>query len=327
MRANPFQNFDFKTSPLRVLTYNTHLFKGSTAPVGAVITSVASQNILNLGFGGAYQKGLDRVLYDDQNRGLELAKYLRNSGAHIIGLQEVWSSEMVHLIETQLSDLYTYTWSPAKAMLDLKVSSGLLLLSRFPIFDTKITKYSHLHGDCSWANKGVASATVQIPCGGFLLPLRMVMTHAGTDVGGPSLPHMKTLAESVSDIKYPSILLGDFNVNSAAYDLMDSILASQQCKDTYKTVHPSLGSQGDTVDLQTNKLDQFFRAIPGSLESGADRIDYQYFKQGLGFKLVPVTAKVFRDWKYHSSTKRDRDEEMDVSDHYPLQCEYQLEVI
>lgn len=304
---------------LKVLTYNTHLFEGSNATLGAVITTVFSGKSLDLGPIAAYQKGLDRVLYDDGNRSIELVKYLRGYGADLIALQEVWSNKMVSFISDSLKDIYPFFWSPEEDTLDLKVSSGLLLLSKFPIGGCTVTKYHDLHGDCSWANKGVLQATVFLPFGGLYLPIRVCVTHAGTNVGGPGLPNMKQLAGTMEGVKYPAILLGDFNVQSHQNQEMNEILQNVGCTDAYKTVHPELGPLANTVDKTQNKLDQFFTAIPGSLNTGADRIDYIYIKQGIGIILVPTKAEVIRDWQYGS-------DQMDVSDHYPVCCEFQLKM-
>ncbi|HUU16379.1 MAG TPA: endonuclease/exonuclease/phosphatase family protein [Sedimentisphaerales bacterium] len=111
----------------------------------------------------------------------------------------------------------------------------------------------------------------------------------------------------------PAIMMGDFNVHASKYGIMDQLFRKAGAVDAYIEVHGT-GEGGETIDWYNNKLLAHFHP-----EQPPSRIDYVYVKQtGAGLKLIPTEAHVIRNWKYG-------DDNMDLSDHYPLVVKFRLE--
>ena len=126
----------------------------------------------------------------------------------------------------------------------------------------------------------------------------------------------------------PAIMMGDYNVGTSHYGIMDAIFEQSGAFDAYKKIHGAHLDGGETVDLHNNRLMQVTN--PGKdpsdpnvylRENNYDRIDYVYVKEaGDGWELVPVGAHVIRDWKYDDG----KEPNMDLSDHYPVMVKLQM---
>ncbi|MHC4086226.1 MAG: right-handed parallel beta-helix repeat-containing protein [Planctomycetota bacterium] len=112
----------------------------------------------------------------------------------------------------------------------------------------------------------------------------------------------------------PAIMMGDFNVHTEKYGIMDQLFGKAGAVDAYAEIHgPGVG--GDTADWYKNDLMQYFHP-----EHSPDRIDYVYVKQtGGGRRLVPTDAYVIRDWQWQYGTY-----DIDLSDHYPLVVKFEM---
>jgi endonuclease/exonuclease/phosphatase family metal-dependent hydrolase len=118
----------------------------------------------------------------------------------------------------------------------------------------------------------------------------------------------------------PAIMMGDFNIHRSKYGIMDQLFRKAGAMDAYVEVHGT-GEGGETVDWFKNRLakEHFWLDEDPADPDLVDRIDYVYVKQsGAGLKLIPTEAYVMRDWKYG-------DDNMDLSDHYPLVVKFRLE--
>jgi len=121
----------------------------------------------------------------------------------------------------------------------------------------------------------------------------------------------------------PAIMMGDFNVHATKYPIMDTIFSLAGARDAYVAVHGKNLENAETLDVPSNKLALHFDPEKTSrTESSFDRIDYIYVKEsGTGFRLIPVEARVIRDWKYDDGAVPD----MDLSDHYPLAVKFRIQ--
>lgn len=144
-------------SGLTVLTYNTHLFKGSTAVLGATAT-------------------LKDVVFDDDDRSKHIASRLEKSGADIVALQEVWDFKRQDWFKDRLKSTYPYSYRASawtgrfgpkeKDILREigKTTSGLVLLCKYKLKDLKFHPFPDERTskrDEHWATKGVITATVE----------------------------------------------------------------------------------------------------------------------------------------------------------------------
>jgi len=301
---------------IKILTYNTHLFGGSNMEIPAPFLP-------------------DPVIFEDDHRASEIAAKLETCGADIVALQEVWAYERQSWFAHRLRSAYPFSYFPRSVLepLDPRLTSGLVLLSKWPLTDQGFVEFRDLHGDDAWAKKGVVSATAvfdRLPTFPCFANFRAGTSHAGTDMGGETQPNIQQIVEATIHHDSPAIMMGDFNVHRSKYAVMDRIFAASGARDVYRMVHGESLQGSETIDLLNNRLDQTFspRADPQDRSEGHfDRIDYVYMKGApLGpvfSALAPDGAYVIRDWKYSSRAKGAG---MDLSDHYPVVATFSISV-
>ncbi len=184
--------------------------------------------------------------YKDARLEVFINEYLQNYD--IICLQELFSmasSRTKKLIKEGKERGYAYSATLEGSWKTLKpIDSGLVLLSKYPIFERDsivFTKGSDIDG---WSTKGVLSAVIDIPTGpsSAPLPILVLTTHlqAEYDVKNPSYLEIQLdqLRETREFLKkkhtqYPTcpiILCGDFNINARSKPDASSLDAS----DSYK---------------------------------------------------------------------------------------------
>ncbi len=205
-----------------------------------------------------------------------------------------------------------------------KLTDGLLLLSKYPIDNAAFQAFPldrAKDANDRLARKGVITATIAFPNG---LRLRVGVTHANVDIGGPGQPDLADLASWTtaggSDTG-PAIMMGDFNVSDigregADYRKMADIFAGVGALDAYRQAN---NHSGVTVSWAANPLMQVFYPGASAEQKKPQCIDHVFYRPGgSGFTIKPAAAKVITDWKYPHKTKQKTVESWDVSDHYPV---------
>jgi endonuclease/exonuclease/phosphatase family metal-dependent hydrolase len=156
-------------------------------------------------------------------------------------------------------------------------------------------------------------------------PTRVLLKRIGDDgLGWGDLNQLEDIriirdATIADDNGPPAIMMGDLNVHYWNYGIMNEIFRKAGAVDAYIEVHgTSIG--GETINWHANKLMQWFTRNTGQAENTkVARIDYVYVKRsGSGSWLNPTDAYVIRDWTY-------RADNLDLSDHYPLVVEFNLQ--
>lgn len=235
-------------------------------------------------------------------------------------MEEVWAYARKKWFAKELEGIYPFHYYPCENWFDLRSTCGLVLLSKWRLEKTKFTRFRNLHGDDAWSKKGVITATVE-DCPTSSCALRVGISHAGTDTGGPGQPNIRQIVQEIKANEIPAIMMGDFNVHKSNYQTMNNIFNSIGAVDAFREVHKNYVNGEETTDLQENRLNQIFspKKDPNDRgEGNLDRIDFVYVKQsGAGLKLLPKDAYVIRDWKYQSERGL-----MDLSDHYPLMVKF-----
>lgn len=300
---------------ITVLTYNTHLFKDSSAEVGFFFSNVA-QNVKHFffqkGFLGLFtgQYGRKRtapLVFDDDNRARLIADRIRASGADIVGLQEVWSYRRQQWFCRELASVYPYCFYPPHPRWALRTTSGLVLLSKYRLTDVSFSAFPRegrpFFHDENWASKGVVTATVEACPGGPTF--RIGISHACTDAGGPSQPNIRQLAsQTTANHTGPAIMMGDLNVRDdrgegrGEYATMTGIFAAVGAIDSYLQVHGADTKNAYTVDKEENLLHLLF-TTRRRVQDAKVRLDYVFVREpGAGWRLTPGQAEVIRDWTY-----------------------------
>ena len=248
---------------ITVLTYNTHLFEGSRAQLPGVPFSAI--------FKGKY------FILDDEKRQTQIEEDIRNCGADIVALQEVWADHRQTRLWNKLKDVYPYYFVAPQSenITDLTKTgylntSGLVLLSKYKfIGEPKFFEFdrSAFQANCGrikplkekakcWQNnindmqeylarKGFITATVELRSGGPTIRLGISQTATGHDM--EMVDAEKIAAETArgetggSVIDSPAIMMGDFNVHARAegqFDRLKKNFAKYDAVDAYREVHP-----------------------------------------------------------------------------------------
>lgn len=225
---------------ISVLSYNTHL-----CGVSGMEFFGTGGKIFGKGRGAAQP-----MAYLDRQRADLICNRIKDLNPDIVALQEVWDLSLLKSIHDGLKDLYSHCFAPKgvnttkllkqiptilrrligtnrlrKIVKPFSVGCGLMLLSKFPLEECTFSSFptGTLAGDDQWALKGVIACTVATPEGG----VRVGITHAGTNCGGPELPHIQLLIDKTMCANgRPSIMMGDLNVHwdSDNYILMNDRL-------------------------------------------------------------------------------------------------------
>ncbi len=338
---------------VKVLTYNCHLFKGSTG-------------------GRLFPK---KVLFEDDIRRGRLIELLRTSEADVVGLQEIWARDAQRKVKSELADRFPYIHTTnfahsSKAGV-LGNTAGLMVLSKYPLDDVGFWRFRRLNGEDGWSSKGVLAGTLRIreaegggeTGGGYFV--RLGVTHTGTDTGhATDMPHVKEMMASTCLERFlpknrrlmqppplesvrrragnlalrpqPAIMLGDFNVNAVAkaghegdpapYDILANLMSDWRgvgAVDAMAFLHDDLREyevvNGETPGYAAGANDQAGNALAKHFAGACrppTRLDYFFVKRaGEGCTITPDSAEVLRDWTYESKRWC---EAPAVSDHYPM---------
>jgi len=343
---------------LKILTYNTHLFKGSNA--------------------AAAQPSLVQM---DDERASEILRKVVETGADIVCLEEVWSLNFQHEVTRRFAQEYPYFyiapdntvktqwwedwlnwvlpvllmgvtggWSiyymignivaagqgynSLSEMLrnSLSNTSGLLLASRFPLNNVEFTMYEGLHGDDQLAKKGVIAFTALVAAERDIpLSLRVGMTHCPTDIGD-ALRVIETVAapKAMQDDHLDRILLGDFNLhrtNDSEYSRLNGVvMGASDITEKYLPKMADSYTDWQFGNSLTWLIDR--QREPRAPSAGQDRIDYVYFAPRTGGSpfLRSTKVSVFHDWEldYEFNAFGKTFEKLTLSDHYPVLAEFEI---
>jgi endonuclease/exonuclease/phosphatase family metal-dependent hydrolase len=266
---------------LRVLTYNTHLIEGSNIEAGA------------------WWADKKPVVFHDDPRHAQIIRKILDSGADVVAIEEVWSSDRMDRFKNDLHSVYPHyirgTTGPAT-----KAGSGIILVSKHPITDWNFVEFKDPQGsEDKWASKGLLWATIEV---GFT-NMRVGMTHAWTDAGGAECTNIQNLIQETlngSGSSMPGVLMGDFNIhrmgNITKYTKLNQLMSDAGATDSWITVHsPDASAASATDDQVDNTLAQFFS--PDRDTPAPDCIDYIYLRHTATQTLRPISAEVLRTWK------------------------------
>jgi hypothetical protein len=150
------------------------------------------------------------------------------------------------------------------------------------------------------------------------------------------MEQIRMIAEETIVSGLPAVMVGDFNVDASGYPFMDSIFRRAGARDAYVAVNPGtvdyahrkqyseMAEAAATSNNVVNQLAQIFtprfktKFTERERYLWVKRLDYAYVaEQGTGFRLVPVEARVIKDWKYGAG--------LDLSDHYPILARFRIQ--
>ena len=220
--------------------------------------------------------GLPGVLLQKPKRMKLLEETLPTEMADIIILNETFAARTRPVV--MLKEYPYRAFGPGKS--GAKISSGVVILSKFPIVETETIKYSQCAGMDCLANKGAVRARLDVPDVG---KVDVVGTHLSSD-GKDSLRSAQLeevfalLERAQGDV--PVLFGGDFNFHSetAPYSDMVGGMGFRDLHAEYRARHPELDSIswfGFTYDPDRNSNLNWQAPF-----SRAERLDYIWAKDG-----------------------------------------------
>ena len=152
----------------------------------------------------------------------EIINYLKKSDFDLVVLQEVFDIQMKNKLAKQLVNTYPYIQLPIKKGFGIKLSNGIMILSKYPIKYKTHIRFKDSKGTDRMAQKGCVLIGVNINNKEWLI--------AGT--------HLNSASQEIRDLQYkqlqkelikpylsdtvPYILAGDLNTtkNTSSFDRM-----------------------------------------------------------------------------------------------------------
>lgn len=226
-------------------------------------------------------------------RAREIGKWLADSDADVVALQEAWNEPAVRALIDQTSDEFPYYVGDQPGRFGFKlVSGGMLLLSKWPIASVRSMTYDDCYGfDCR-AAKGAIDAVIQLNDSSRI---HVVTTHldAGEEVKDrrSRTSQLAQLRQFISDIDqngHPILITGDFNINSLAGDtefdrLVDILDVQDYHVENPSTINceletsifceePAIPKRLDYI-FARNRDNRLIRAETLHLKHATDRID------------------------------------------------------
>jgi endonuclease/exonuclease/phosphatase family metal-dependent hydrolase len=235
--------------------------------------------------------GLPGALLQKPKRMGLIERELPKLGADILILNEAFHAKTRPIA---LLKEYPYrTFGPGKS--GVNISSGVVLLSRYPILKEARVKYSQCAGMDCLSNKGAVYAQIQVPDVG---PVQVIGTHLNAD-GRDSL-RSRQLEEafdlySPEEDSGPMVLAGDLNFHSESGPYSDLVVQAQfrDVHAEYRALHGALASIpwfGFTYDPNRNKNLQWLKPFVR-----AERLDYIWIKDSACVDLAVRESKMAFD--------------------------------
>lgn len=285
-REAPLPPSQHGIADLRILNYNVHALPGA------------------LGGGKDNRKRLrqiGRLLAEQRAAG---------TAPHLVAIQEGFNELTEQLVSAAG---YPYrAYGPGKK--GLRTSSGLIILSEYPIRQV----FSEVYNDCvsfdCWSRKGIMAAEIEIP--DLPVPLMFFNTHLNSDPDGdPTVSKKKTqeirirqiaqlrrFVDATSTHWTPVLIGADFNVRVGTPDYLAILLASAWSDGVESCIRQS-GCTGD----------------PHPEEYWKQTLDFQFYQSAI-FLDSQILMK-----PDHFETQFEEDYRGEpLSDHLGLKMHYQL---
>lgn len=244
-------------------------------------------------------------------RAQQIGSYLKNSDYDVIVFQEAFHSKARKIIGQQLNPLFPYSAGPAnRQTFSLSTNSGLWILSKYPISQSKAIKFTNRCGIDAFSRKG--ALLVELDVNGK--KVQVVDTHLQSC--GPEWIRQSQCVELSNKMLIPlqkngvpQIVCGDFNINKYADLDYACMLQNLDVID-----EDFVSDQKFTYDHEQNDL------IKQSKFKIKDLIDYIFVKTNKSQTFVQQKKIKIIQSEWHMKHK-------DLSDHYAIEAVIQLQDI
>ena len=192
------------------------------------------------------------IMNDGQmDRVPEIGHYLKNSGADVLVLQEVFHSRARRALKNQLKDIYPYQTKKGPVSW-LGIPSGVVFFSKMPIVKEKVISFSFSKGADRLAKKGAILVTFEK--NGQEISILGTHLQAGSDLSRKKIRNaqINQISNLVNNIDSNKILIyaGDFNIQNKS-----NMFA--KLKNKLKSNNPQLNKssvRSETANFQDNNL-------------------------------------------------------------------------
>jgi endonuclease/exonuclease/phosphatase family metal-dependent hydrolase len=202
-----------------------------------------------------------------------IRKKLPSFEADIIALQEAFTDRA--RVSSKAKGYSFKAYGPKASFLNF--SSGLVIMSKYPIIETKTIKFNQCQGWDCFANKGVLFARVLID--GDELDVYATHLNAEGEDEGPRNDQLRDFIDFVKENSTgrEAIFLGDFNFTDRSF--LHQMFTSE------------LGVLDSHLEFITDNPDLPDDVITGSTSSSGNRIDYIFVTPNLPVEKVEVVLK------------------------------------
>jgi hypothetical protein len=242
----------------------------------------------------------------DTFRYAEAMKAIEGINPDFVVLEEVFSHKGKKAFH---SENYPYEVRGPRAFPRL-TSSGLRILSKYPVLRSAQTTFSHCVGDDCLSHKGAVIMLAQLPNGKTINILATHTNSRGDDsVRISQLNQIKLLIDTYADPNSPLIMTGDFNFGpkSASYQYM---METIQGKDTWLETHAPT-EHGITYDAFKNSYAHDY-CISTHDNMIVDRIDFMIYRSTETNPIKPISSSVI----FNQAPL--------YSDHYGLEADFEI---
>lgn len=239
---------------------------------------------------------------DQHKRADMIAEVLDKSGADIIILQEVFMEKIRKKWWSRLSASYPYESGKPQGGNAFKGSSGVWILSKYPLENLRFIKYSDCKGSDCFSKKGAYLFSVQKNGHSVYI--------AGTHVqSGPAMEtrqeQFRQLAAETQSVPadVPLLFVGDLNTDLYATDEYEAMLRLLDAKDG------SANGEKYSYSAENDLAKRFFGEASSCLDYLLVRDKTQKISS-IKRTIHKFTSVSFGSHKF-----------IDLSDHYALKCE------
>lgn len=347
---------EFIAPNLTLVTYNTHLFKGSIAERAA-------------------EKVGKTVIFEDASRMEKICLKLNTLDADIVCLQEVWGTDYQKQIKSKLSGKYPHIYivpdvgtSTGDAVLNslfntLSGTSGLMVASKFPIVGSYFKMYEdpnpsanlqvQIEREDSWAKKGVCVLVLEanVPGVGRPFLLRVATTHSFTGLANGEAAYCSEVAadycfNGFNDghrsfgirrpfdgggiiLEYeggefsfdentppPMILAGDFNLHRTHEERFTNLMGVMQSHGAVEAIQQKEPNDFNAENTYTTWTAENELSLALNSQASGKKDRIDYIFYKDAGVLELKEARVIHDWTL--------DNGIDLSDHYPVLATFEI---
>ena len=238
--------------------------------------------------------GLPSPLTVRPSRFPKIAESLPDLKADVVGFQETFSRK-TRVLE-QIEGYPYLARGPQKGKGKI-LSSGLLILSRYPIVESATVRYSRCSGFDCFAAKGAVMARIDLPWAGEIDVYDTHLNAGGKDRIRDSQVMELMMFMVKHSTNRPVVLIGDFNTKegSALYEDLAGIYGMRDAHDEYRLSGVHLDPVqwfGFTMDTYRNSNMKFAK-----LFVKPRRIDFAWLSDGGGVHLRAAETRLVYDWE------------------------------